>query len=412
MYPNPQDVLPLPPRPDPHHYRKRAKDLARACRSGEADAIRRWAARWIGDLLSFQPGTHRTADSEAADPRIDLVALFARERLGENCALSRAQFVIARAHGFESWPKLAAHLDALSGGTSPVSAFEEAADAIVQGDAAHLRRLLRESPELVRARSTREHRATLLHYVSANGVENFRQETPPNIVEIAKILLDAGAEVDAEAEVYGGGATALGLVVTSAHPRAAGVQNQLADLLLARGARLSGGIVRSCLMNGCPEAAEHVATRGAPVDLQEAAGLGRVDLVRRHLESDPPREKLVAALIMAAWYGRRDVAAILLDHGLEPGARGTDGKTALHVAAYLAHVALAELLVERGAPLDVVDETYATPPFVWAMHAWLVEKKRGRDDDYRAVLRLLARAGATLEPEWLEDERVRDALAS
>ncbi|HEX9936037.1 MAG TPA: ankyrin repeat domain-containing protein [Longimicrobium sp.] len=412
MYPNSQDVLPLPPRPDPHHYRKRAKDLARACRSGDADAIRRWAAQWIGDLLSLHPGADSAADLSAADPRIDLVARFARERLADDCALSRAQFVIARAHGFESWPKLAAHLDALSGCGSPVSAFEEAADAIVEGDAPHLRRLLRESPELVRARSTREHRATLLHYVSANGVENFRQETPPNIVEIATILLDAGAEVDAEAEVYGGGATALGLLVTSAHPRAAGVQNELADLLLARGARLRAGIVRDCLLNGCPEAAEHVAARGAPVDLQEAAGLGRVDLVRRHLESAPPREKLVAALITAAWYGRRDVAALLLDHGVEPGARDAEGKTALHVAAYLAHVALAELLVERGAPLDVVDDRYGTPPMVWAMHAWLVEKKRGRDDDYRAVLRLLARAGATIEPDWLDDERVRDALAA
>jgi hypothetical protein len=30
MYPNPQDVLPLPPRPDLSHYRKRAKDLVKA----------------------------------------------------------------------------------------------------------------------------------------------------------------------------------------------------------------------------------------------------------------------------------------------------------------------------------------------------------------------------------------------
>lgn len=408
MYPNPQDVLPLPPRPDLDHYRKRAKDLVRACCSGEEDAVRRWAAQWVRDLISHHLDAVRLSD---AGRRIDQVTQFARDRLARDCALSHAQFVIARAHGFVSWPKLAAHLDALAGGSSPVSAFEQAADAIVAGDASGLRRLLRENPELVRARSTREHGATLLHYVSANGVENYRQKTPANVVEIARILLDAGAVVDAEADVYGGGATTLGLVITSAHPRAAGVQNELADLLLDRGARLRAGDVRACLMNGCPEAAEHIAARGAPVDLQDAAGLGRVDAVRRHLESAPPREKLVAALIMAAWYDRREVVALLLDHGLAPGARDGEGRTALHVAAYQGFAELAELLVQRGAPLDVVDDTYGTPPFVWAIHAWLVEKRK-RDDEYGAVLRLLARAGATIEPEWREDERVREALGA
>ncbi|HEU4562020.1 MAG TPA: ankyrin repeat domain-containing protein [Longimicrobium sp.] len=411
MYPNPQDVLPLPPRPDLAQYRKRAKDLVRACRSGKGDAIRRWAARWIGDLTALQPNAERSASAPDLDRLTDQLTQFATDRLAGNRALAQAQFVIARAHGFVSWPKLAHHLDALAGGNSSVSAFEQAADAIVAGDASRLRRLLRENLELIRARSTREHRATLLHYVSANGVENYRQKTPPNIVEIARNLLDAGAEVGAEADVYGGGATALGLVVTSAHPRAAGVQNELADLLLDRGARLRAGDVRACLMNGCPEAAEHIAARGASVDLQEAAGLGRVDAVRRYLEGAPPREKLIPAVIMAAWYDRRDVVALLLDHGLAPGARDGEGRTALHIAAYEGHAALAELLVQRGAPLDVVDDTYGTPPFVWAMHAWLVEKRK-RDDDYRAVLRLLARAGAKVEPEWLEDERVREAVGS
>jgi hypothetical protein len=43
-----------------------------------------------------------------------------------------------------------------------------------------------------------------LHYCSANGVEGYRQKTPKNIVEITRILLEAGAEVDARADVYGG----------------------------------------------------------------------------------------------------------------------------------------------------------------------------------------------------------------
>jgi len=77
------------------------------------------------------------------------------------------------------------------------SPFEVAADAVVGGDVARLRSLLHEHPSLARERSQRAHAATLLHFVSANGVEDERQVTPVNVVELAALLLDAGAEVDA-----------------------------------------------------------------------------------------------------------------------------------------------------------------------------------------------------------------------
>jgi hypothetical protein len=270
VFPNPQDVLPLPPHPDLEQYRRRAKDLVKACKSSEADALTQWASRWIHDL-------HRLYSTDsAADPRqlehyAAQLATFARNRMTEaGCAVTQAQFVIARAHGFLSWERLTQHLGALAGPANSTSAFEQAADAIVSGDLETLARLLANQPGLIRERSEREHHATLLHYVSANGVENYRQRTPPNIVAIAERLLDAGAEVDAEAEVYGGGATTLGLVVTSAHPRKAGVQNQLADLLIARGARLDRNVVRGCLANGCPEAALHRSRAMAPRSIWKA----------------------------------------------------------------------------------------------------------------------------------------------
>src|SRR5882672_5898704 len=122
----------------------------------------------------------------------------------------------------------------MSSSRSPVPNFEtavDAVDAVVAGDLATLTSLLREHPDLVRARSTRQHRATLLHYISANGVEDYRQKTPKNIVAIATLLLDAGADVDATAEMYGGGATTLGLTATSIYPFRAGVLAPLIDLL-------------------------------------------------------------------------------------------------------------------------------------------------------------------------------------
>ena len=60
MYPNPQDVLPLPPRPDLDQYRKRAKELVAAARAGEA-ALLSWATQWIAALARLQPAASRTA---------------------------------------------------------------------------------------------------------------------------------------------------------------------------------------------------------------------------------------------------------------------------------------------------------------------------------------------------------------
>src|SRR5208337_606032 len=189
-----------------------------------------------------------------------------------NLKLADAQLQIARGHGFQSWPKFAKHIEGLSSANSPVSKFEQAADAIVSGDRATLESLLKENPELTRQRSTRVHRATLLHYISANGFENYRQKTPANAVEIATLLLNAGAEVDAIADSYGKDAT-LGLVATSVHPHRAGVQITLLELLLQHGANVDGVAsprtpLISALHNGRREAAEFLASRGASLDLE------------------------------------------------------------------------------------------------------------------------------------------------
>src|SRR5262249_40929430 len=146
----------------------------------------------------------------------------------------------------------------------PEARLEAAADAIVTGKIATLRRLLRVDPQLVQVRSSREHHATLLHYVSANSVEGYRQKTPKNIVEIAGLMLRAGDDADAAADDYRGSGTALGLVATSAHPQRAGVQQPLMELLLDHGAVMDrpglaggdGSLVHACFANRQPEAAK------------------------------------------------------------------------------------------------------------------------------------------------------------
>ena len=91
------------------------------------------------------------------------------------------------------------------------------------GRIGELDRLLVDDPDLVRRRSAYGHRATLLHYTAANGVEIRRQVVPANGAEIARRLVDAGADPGATLHAYGGTHDTLAMLNSSAHPRAAGV---------------------------------------------------------------------------------------------------------------------------------------------------------------------------------------------
>jgi hypothetical protein len=180
--------------------------------------------------------------------------------------------IIAREHHVESWDEFANLTDALKDPVSQIAQFEAAVDAVAGGDVAGLGRVIATNPDLVRARSRRTHHATLLHYVGANGVEGFRQRIPTNAVEIAEILVDAGADVDATADMYGGGPTTLGLVATSIHPATAGVQEDLMAFLLARGASVGtakGIEAWSSLINGCHANGRGRAAHHAPVDIKD-----------------------------------------------------------------------------------------------------------------------------------------------
>src|SRR5262245_18827692 len=111
MFPNPQDALPLPRQPNVEQYRKLAKDLVREAKAGD-DAIREWAKRWITALVR-QSGVVITRNLPVRLERwSNAVAEYAIKELREKqtAILTKAQFVIARSQGFESWPKFSRHL--------------------------------------------------------------------------------------------------------------------------------------------------------------------------------------------------------------------------------------------------------------------------------------------------------------
>jgi ankyrin repeat protein len=303
-----------------------------------------------------------------------------------------------------------------------VLSFESAVDAVIRGDVVTLAQLLRENPTLINERSALPHRATLLHYIGANGVEDERQITPPNAVEIARMLLDAGAEVDAAAEMYGGGSTTLGLVASSCHPARAGLQRALIETLLDAGAAIDGlqgtwSPIMSAIVHARWDAVEILARRGAKLNVASAAAAGRLDivekLVREAAEEEVPglprewKAQMELAFIWACLFGRLPIAAFLLDLGVDPSAKDGQGETGLHWAAHYGHVEMVALLIERNAPLEVKNNYGGT---VLGQTTWAVVNDP--HENHAVVIEMLLAAGAKVDQADYPtgNERVDDVL--
>jgi len=329
-------------------------------------------AEWL--LAAFTAGEPRAIDAfKWLHPRFRSQPLSAVP--GAPLDLDDARLVVAQDYAFLDWDDLKAFTVAI-GTDGPVTRFERAVEAVVSGNAQALREALDEHAELVRARSARRHHATLLHYVAANGVEGIRQKTPANAVEIAEILLAAGAEPDALADMYGERCTTMSMLLSSSHPARAGLQIPLANTLLDHGAGYVGpgsgwqSAVMTALTFGFSDAAEALVRRGAPVEtLAAAAGLGRAEDVLRMLPvaDGPDRHR---ALALAAQLGRIDVVRLLLEAGEDTDRYNPEGlhshANPLHQAVSAGHPEVVRLLVERGARLDIRDTIFEGTPLGWA----------------------------------------------
>jgi hypothetical protein len=193
------------------------------------------------------------------------------------------------------------------------------------------------------------------------------------------------------------------------------VQIKLLKILLKHGASIDGlrggwNPLIAALHNGRGEAAAFLAGRGASLDLEGAAGVGRLAVVssffKKHggLKSTATNAQMESGFLWACEYGRTSVVALLLEKGMRIDAQ-PHGETGLHQAAYGGHTAIVRLLLKRKAPVEVRDSRYENTPLGWALHGWLYPPPEARRRNHVKVVALLVAAGATVDRHWLENDQ-------
>jgi Ankyrin repeat len=367
----------LPARPNLAQLKRQANELHRLHREGKQSA----AARVIANHPRLKTRSVQTI-------------------LAEPLALADAQLVIAREYGFHSWAAMKHHVETGSrvAGFEPHPDFDDAVAAIHAGDLERLRVLLGAHPELVSARTNLEPPygyftgATLLHHVAWNPSRD--APVPANVVDIARLLLDRGADVNAETLGRSGGST-MGLIITSRMASEANVSGALIELLLSRGARLGLettasvipdwgdlNVLDAPLANHAPRAAEKLIELGAKPDVCAAAALGRMDLLRsffdesgrlldrprRHGKLLSERDAIGLAMLFAYVNKRSDAVDFLLEKDGNWNMTGVNNGAVLHRAAWDGDLAMVQRLVAKGADMSNRDNPFNSTPLSWAQH--------------------------------------------
>lgn len=371
----------LPARPNLEQYRNQAKDLVRDHASGTASALAR--------IKRHHPRFHKRTKSEA---------------VGLNFALADAQLVIAREHGFESWPKFAKHIemvrliDSLGQLTDPVAAFIEVAcvprhgdhcsgtldraelilsrypqvaksniyTAAILGDETTVREFVARDPQIATAPGG-PHGWDALSYLCFSRYLRVDKRRSEGFLRTARVLLDGGASAKTGWFETIDQPTPR-LTFESALYGAAGVARhaELTRLLLERGADpndeetpyhvpegYDNTITKILLESGKLAGPSLVCMLVRKADWHDEDGL---QLVLEH-RGDPN--------LMTRWGDnafhhalRRDNGLImiemLLDHGANPALMNTrDGRTAFAMAAARGRGDVLRLFEQRGISLHL-----------------------------------------------------------
>ncbi|HEY3750968.1 MAG TPA: ankyrin repeat domain-containing protein [Pseudonocardiaceae bacterium] len=350
-------------RPDLAQLRRQAKELRDAARAGEAAALNRFGSH-VG-----------SADSQVA--------------------LSLAQLVVAREHGFPSWARLKA---AVGAGTEPdlASLVDDFLTASIEGRAQSAGRLLRANPAIAGydistaavlgdLAGVQEH----VHGEPASAVRpDARRGWPPllyachsvwhrvtaehaeGILQIVWLLLDTGADANTNngrpsrsgyrSALFGAAGVADNPAVTSLLLRYGANPND--DESLYHAAQHTD---RACLR----VLLGHGATVAGTNAFAAAIAPGNAEGVRLMIESggDPGRpgssgkkdghlaDRTLAPLPLAVASCGVDVVEPLLAAGADPNAVGTDHRSVMRTAVRRGNQEVARLLRRYGAHDDTTE---------------------------------------------------------
>lgn len=158
---------------------------------------------------------------------------------------------------------------------------------------------------------------------------------------------------------------------------AIGERDRLKALLDARpdlvNARNDDGdsLLLTAAYSGRKDVFDLLLEKGAGVNVFEASALGLSDRVGEFLGIDPSLANTYShdgwtPLHLASFFGRKEVASVLLAHGADVNARSRSTRfakenTPLHAAAANRQIALAELLLAHGADVNARDGSGYTP---------------------------------------------------
>jgi ankyrin repeat protein len=103
------------------------------------------------------------------------------------------------------------------------------------------------------------------------------------------------------------------------------------------------------------------------------------------------------AVVRAAEAGHTPAVQLLLDLGFDIEARGDNGATALHAAAYSGCAGTVRFLLGRGADIEARDTTWNGPPLDWAIVGSGERPTSNPSPDWIATVRTLIEAGASTQ---------------
>jgi uncharacterized protein len=309
----------LPARPDLGQLRHRARDLVRAAQRGDPGAVAR--IRAVSDRL----------------------------------ILSSAQLALAREYGFASWARLKLEV--------------ERRDVLNSRDLRRLTRALAEHPELATTKMEHwcDHKsADPLGYMAMLRFDHDRLGLPrelPGTGAIARALIDAGAPANGRP-----GDQETPLITAASYGDA-----EVAKVLIEAGADIdaisapdSGGVpsgtaVDHAAVFGMTEVLDVLVAAGARISsLEMAAAAG--DITGWPLARLTPQSRL-RALVFAADHQRLDVIDQLVEAGTPVNQADAEwGRLPLHTAAGNGRVASVRRLLAHGADPNLRDpEHHRTP---------------------------------------------------